>query len=134
MSEQKHSWTEEELRIVCICYKENLSVDLALRLTNTTNKKSMIMRYQNCLYLDKGRVENSLSHASKKLIEVWDEVEDLYENVAKQENPKQYVQLTNLEFDNLISETQVNFLIECALMLSMAVCCLLSMYIMYIVS
>ena len=73
-----HTWTHQELWIVCVCYKENLPVDLALRLTNTTNRKSMEMRYRNCLYLDKGKVENALSHASKLHQKVWQEVEELY--------------------------------------------------------
>jgi hypothetical protein len=78
MSDSKHSWTRDELRIVCICYKEDLPIELALKLTNTTNEKSMQMRYRNCLFLDKGRVEDSLSHASKTLVEVWEEVNSLY--------------------------------------------------------
>lgn len=81
MAETKHSWTEQELWVVCVCYKENLPIELALRLTNTTNVKSMEMRYQNCLYLDKGPVEGSLSHASKTLVKVWEEVENLYDDV-----------------------------------------------------
>jgi len=78
MEDQKHSWTEQELWTVCVCYKERLPIELALRLTNTTSEKSMRMRYQNCLFLEKGRVENALSHASKKHVEVWNEVEELY--------------------------------------------------------
>lgn len=74
----KHSWTEEELWVVSVCYKEKLPIELALRLTNTSNEKSMIMRYQNCLFLDKGPVEDSLSHASKKHREVWEKVEEYY--------------------------------------------------------
>lgn len=77
MTEQKHSWTKQELQIVCVCYKYKLPVELALLLTNTTNAKSMEMRYQNCLFLDKGRVEGSLSHASKNLTEAWNEVNTL---------------------------------------------------------
>lgn len=76
--EQQHNWTEEELWVVCVCYKENLPVELALRLTNTTNELSMKMRYKNCLYLDKGPVEDALSHASKTHMKVWQEVEALY--------------------------------------------------------
>ena len=73
-----HSWTEEELRIVCVCYKSNLPIELALLLTNTTNAKSMEMRYRNCLFLEKGRVEGSLSHASKTLVKVWNELQPFY--------------------------------------------------------
>lgn len=78
MAEQKHSWTEQELWTVCVCYKERLPIELALRLTNTTSEKSMRMMYQNCLFLDKGRVQNALSHPSKRLVEAWDDVEELY--------------------------------------------------------
>jgi hypothetical protein len=88
MSESKHhSWSRDELRIVCICYKEKLPIELALKLTNTTNTKSMQMRYQNCLFLDKGRVEDALSHPSKTLTEVWEEVKQMYpeEEVSEEE-------------------------------------------------
>jgi hypothetical protein len=78
MAEQKHSWNEQELWTVCVCYKERLPIELALRLTNTRSEKSMRMMYQNCLFLDKGRVENALSHPSRKLAEAWDSVEELY--------------------------------------------------------
>lgn len=80
MTESKHSWTEQELWVVCICYKEKLPVDLALKLTNTTNAKSIEMRYGNCLFLEKGRVDGALSHPSKKHVEVWEKVQKLYEN------------------------------------------------------
>jgi len=73
----KHSWTKQELQIVCVCYKQNLPIDLALLLTNTTDATSMEMRYRNCLFLDKGRVEGSLSHASNALVEAWAEVNSL---------------------------------------------------------
>ena len=86
----KHSWTEQELRIVCVCYKENLPIDLALRLTNTTNVKSMNCRYQNCLFLDKGHIENSLSHPSKTHVKVWNEVSKMYDNKQQQEDNKIY--------------------------------------------
>ena len=79
-----HSWTEQELWVVCVCYKEDLPIDLALRLTNTHSVKSMEMRYRNCLFLDKGRVDGSLSHASKTLVKVWNEVNKMY---PKKEEP-----------------------------------------------
>jgi hypothetical protein len=85
MTESKHNWTEKELWVVCVCYKEGIPLDLALRLTNTTNKKSMEMRYRNCLFLDKGRVENSLSHASKLHQKVWQEVEEMYADLKPSE-------------------------------------------------
>lgn len=99
MTEERHSWTEQELWVVSVCYKENLPVDLALRLTKTTNKKSMEMRYQNCLFLDKGKVENSLSHPSKKHVEVWEDIENMYsgiEPLKKEEVPKK--EEVNLDF------------------------------------
>ena len=84
----QHNWTEQELWIVSVCYKENLPVDLALKLTNTTNKKSMEMRYQNCLFLDKGKVENSLSHPSKAHVKVWEEMEEMYRNQPSSPTPE----------------------------------------------
>jgi hypothetical protein len=78
MAAQKHSWSNQELWTVCVCYKERLPINLALRLTNTTNEKSMRMRYQNCLFLEQGRVEHSLSHASKNLVKAWNGVQELY--------------------------------------------------------
>jgi hypothetical protein len=87
MTEQRHTWTEQELWVVCVCYMEGIPVDVALRLTNTTNRKSMEMRYANCLFLDKGRVDGSLSHASKLHQKVWEEVQDLYTEVKKNTEP-----------------------------------------------
>jgi len=77
-----HSWTFEELWTVCVCYKEGLPEELALRLTNTTNAKSMAMRYQNCKYLESGPVEGALSHPSKKHVEAWQKVNELYTQVS----------------------------------------------------
>lgn len=78
MATEKHSWTKQELWVLSICYKEGLSPEFALRLTNTTDEKSIKMRYLNCLYLDKGHVENALSHVSKMHKEVWEKVEEYY--------------------------------------------------------
>lgn len=86
-----HNWTEQELWVVCVCYKENLPIDLALRLTNTHSVKSMEMRYRNCLFLDKGRVEGSLSHASKTLLKVWNEVNERYATVQKPVDEESYI-------------------------------------------
>jgi hypothetical protein len=80
-----HNWTEQELWVVCVCYKENLPIDLALRLTNTHSVKSMEMRYRNCLFLDKGRVDGSLSHPSKNLVKVWNEVNQRYPKPVDEE-------------------------------------------------
>jgi hypothetical protein len=92
MTDQKHSWTEQELWVVCVCYKENLPIELALRLTNTTNEKSMEMRYRNCLFLDKGRVEGSLSHASRKHVEAWENVVKLYDRKDQIENNSLFIE------------------------------------------
>jgi len=81
MADTKHSWTDQDLWTMCVCYKENLPIDLALKLTNTKSEKSMRMRYQNCLFLDKGRVEGALSHASKRHEVIWNEVEEYYANL-----------------------------------------------------
>lgn len=96
-----HSWTEQELWIVCICYKENLPLDLALRLTKTTNVKSMEMRYRNCLFLDKGRVDGALSHASKTLVKVWNEVNERYPK-AEPVDPEVYIVGTLFVFSVVI--------------------------------
>jgi hypothetical protein len=74
----KHTWTEQEYRIVCVCYKEKIPIDLALFLTNTNNRKSMEMRYQNCMFLDKGRIDGSLSHPPRSLAKAWEEVNTFY--------------------------------------------------------
>lgn len=64
---------------------------MALRLTNTTNAKSMIMRYQNCKYLESGPGEGALSHPSKKMVEVWNQVNEFYSLVPPLPKPKQEV-------------------------------------------
>ena len=89
MAQQKHSWTEQELWVVSVCYKENIPIEVALRLTNTTNAKSMEMRYRNCLFLDKGRVENALSHASSTHQRVWDQIEELYSEIKPSVVPEE---------------------------------------------
>ncbi len=86
-----HHWTEQELWTVCVCYMEGLSTELALRLTNTTDLKSMEMRYRNCLYLEKGDVDGSLSRPSKKHIEAWEGVRELYNHVSPVPKQEVYV-------------------------------------------
>lgn len=121
MTDQKHSWTEQELWVVCVCYKEHLPVELALRLTNTTNETSMKMRYQNCLFLDKGKVDNSLSHASKKHVEVWKNVEEIY----KSRKPLLERKLEMVDDNNLFVET--------ILLISMLTCFILITYALFLI-
>ena len=79
----RHSWTKDELLTVCVCYMEKAPIEKALELTGTTDETSMKMRYQNCLYLHKGKVEGSLSHASKLHQEAWKDVQTVYSTVSK---------------------------------------------------
>lgn len=106
----KHSWTKQELKIVSVCYLEHLPIDVALLLTETTDTTSMQMRYRNCLYLDKGKVENSLSHPSKKHVEAWEEVKAVY--------PKK---------EEFISESVETF-VSCFAGLGVAICVLVAVY------
>ena len=112
---EKHSWTEQELWVVCVCYKEGFPVELALRLTNTEDEVSMKYRYRNCLYLDKGKVENALSHASKKHVEVWNKIQAYYWNKKL------------LVPDEPDMETIVNY----SLLIAMAFISLLIAYVLY---
>lgn len=85
----RHSWTKDELLTVCVCYMEKAPIEKALELTDTTDEISMKMRYQNCLYMDKGKVEGSLSHPSKLHQEAWINVKTVYstlEQLKKEEN------------------------------------------------
>jgi hypothetical protein len=62
---------------------EKAPIDKALELTGTTDETSMKMRYQNCLFLDKGKVQGSLSHASKLHQEAWNDVQTVYSTISK---------------------------------------------------
>lgn len=114
----KHSWTNQELWTVCVCYKEELPIDVALRLTKTTNEKSMEMRYANCLYLDKGKVEGALSHASKAHQQMWEEVQDWYSHHQLKPLRKQ-------------EEDRVTRVVETALILGVSLCILVSGFALY---
>lgn len=114
-----HSWTEQELRVVCVCYMEQLPIELALRLTNTTNERSMEMRYRNCLFLDKGRVEGALSHASITHQKVWKEVKEFYKT-------KQRVTVEP-------QEKEVHHIFEYVLILGTALCVALAILIAHVI-
>lgn len=91
----KHSWTKEELTILCICYLEKASIETALLLTGTWDAKSIDMRYRNCLFLEQGRVEGSLSHPSKLHVQVWCDLCTVYSTIKKikeYENEKNVVE------------------------------------------
>lgn len=91
----KHSWTKEELTILCICYLEKASIETALLLTGTSDAKSIDMRYRNCLFLEKGKVEGSLSHPSKLHVQVWCDLYTVYstiEKIKEYENEKNVVE------------------------------------------
>ena len=132
MAEVKHSWTKKELRTVCVCYLMGAPHETALRLTNTTNEKSMEMRYRNCLFLEKGPVEGSLSHASKTHVEAWNDVCEIYTIVKEVEPVVGYDPLRSKELDKLISETEVNSLVETSIILGVALCALMSLYAIYL--
>ena len=133
MTEVRHSWTKKELRTVCICYIMRLPRETALRMTNTTNEKSMEMRYQNCLYLEKGPVEGSLSHASKTHVEAWDDVREIYNIVKELESEKLKLDgYTQTTLDDLMTETQVNAYVETVFAISLGLCAILSLYVLYI--
>ncbi len=108
-----HNWSYSELRTVCICYKENLPIQLALKLTNTTDAKSMEMRYRNCLFLDKGRVENALSHPSKTLVKAWEDVEEMYASLPppKEEEFNMMEQIILIAFIYAICTSLFNLVI-----------------------
>lgn len=113
-----HSWTKQELKIVCFCYMQGLSIEEALLLTDTTDAKSMKMRFANCLYLDKGKVEGSLSHASKAHQEAWKEVQDWY-------SQHQVKTLRRQE------EERVTSIVETALVLGISLCILVSGFALF---
>jgi len=133
MSEVKHSWTKKELRTVCVCYIMGAPHETALRLTNTTNEKSMEMRYRNCLFLEKGPVEGSLSHASKTHVEAWNDVHEIYNIIKEVDSEKLSSEgYTQTTLNELIKETEVNSLVETSIMIGIALCGLLSLYAIYV--
>jgi hypothetical protein len=113
----KHSWTKDELITVCVCYIEKVPIEKALELTGTTDETSMKMRYQNCLFLHKGKVEGSLSHASKLHQEAWKDVQTVYSTVLKVRKEDDYLDTMAM----------------CGLGIGMTLCLLLSVYAMLLI-
>jgi len=77
---EKHNWTEDETKIICKMYIENKTPDEIHTKLSNIKLSSIKMKYNNCLYLDKGDVNGSLKNVSKLHSKIWQEI--------KQQNKK----------------------------------------------
>ena len=67
----KHTWTEFETSITVLGYLNDVDYkQLGKRLPGIP-LNSIKMKYQNCLYLEKGNIKGALSNCSKLHREVW---------------------------------------------------------------
>jgi hypothetical protein len=127
----KHSWTKKELITVCVCYMENASIQKALELTGTKDEVSMDMRYRNCLFLHKGRIPGSLSHASKLHQQAWEDVQNVYSVVEKIREPEE-------EEEEVIEEKKVeqpdelfDRIVDYSIAIGMSACFIVAMFALF---
>ena len=73
----KHTWLEEEDRLCSYLYLHGNSYIDAHRLLPHILIRSIKMKFQNCLCLDKGKVKGSLSNYSKQNDRVFTEQREI---------------------------------------------------------
>ena len=72
VNKPKHKWTREENIICSYGYLQKHSCEKIQSLLTNISLNSIKMKYQNCLFLDKGPVKNSLKSCSKLHINIWE--------------------------------------------------------------
>ena len=73
-NQSKHIWSREETTLVTRCYLEGKTIQTAHNLVPNIKIASVKMKYANCLYLEKGQVQNALKNVSKMHEDVWNEL------------------------------------------------------------
>jgi hypothetical protein len=73
----KHTWLEEEDRICAYLYLHGKPFHDAHRLLPHIQIASIKMKFQNCLFLDKGKVKGSMAHCSKQHIRMFTEQREI---------------------------------------------------------
>ena len=73
----KHTWTESEDRVCTYLYLNGKQFQDAHICLPHIPIRSIKMKFQNCLFLDKGNVKNSLYKCSKQNIRVFHELREI---------------------------------------------------------
>ena len=71
---KKHTWTKFETSITVLGYLNHVDYKLLSKRLPGIPLNSIKMKYQNCLYLHKGKIKGALSNCSKMHHEVWNSV------------------------------------------------------------
>jgi hypothetical protein len=72
----KHKWTEVETRFTTLGYLNNVDPKVISKVLPNIPLNSIKMKYQNCLFLDKGDIHSSLCNYSKLHYEVWNSIKN----------------------------------------------------------
>ena len=73
----KYTWTKNDNIICSICYLQNKTYIQTHLLSPHISLNSINMKYKNCMYLDKGKINGSLENCSKLHKEIWISVKTL---------------------------------------------------------
>ncbi len=73
----KHTWLEQEDRLCSHLYLHGKSYLDAHSLLPHILSSSIKYKFQNCLFLDKGKVKGSMAHCSKQHVRVFAEQREL---------------------------------------------------------
>ena len=71
----KHKWSKEENYLVTLSYLEKKTLEEACLLVPDIKKKSVKMKYANCLFLEQGQVRSALSNCSKAHKDIFAELQ-----------------------------------------------------------
>ena len=78
----KHTWSISDDRICAYLYLRGAPFQDAHRLLPHIPIRSIKMKFQNCLFLDKGNIKNSLSNCSKQNIRMFNIERELLNNAV----------------------------------------------------
>jgi hypothetical protein len=70
----KTKWTRNDNYVVTKNYLAGISYEITANVLQHLKKNSIRLKYNNCLYLERGDVSGSLKHASSIHKEVWKEL------------------------------------------------------------
>lgn len=70
----KTKWTRNDNYVVTKNYLAGISYEITANILQHLKKNSIRLKYNNCLYLERGDVSGSLNHASSMHKEVWKEL------------------------------------------------------------
>jgi len=78
---KKHTWTEFETSVTVLGYLNHIDYKQLSKRLPGIPLNSIKMKYQNCLYLQKGNIKGALSKCSKMHSEVWVAVKRELDNI-----------------------------------------------------